>query len=124
MKTILRSIIAALFVLTLSSCSSTNGGRIKGQETGVEVQLTKKNYKVIRAGVSGSSSGFKLLGIIPFANPTSGGAKRDLYENVGEPLTGRSIALANQTEDRSTLYLILFSIPKITLTADVIEFTE
>jgi hypothetical protein len=34
------------------------------------------------------------------------------------------VALANQTEDRSSLYLILFSIPRVTITADVIEFTD
>jgi hypothetical protein len=27
-------------------------------------------------------------------------------------------------EDRSLLYFILFSVPKITMTADVIEFTD
>ena len=27
-------------------------------------------------------------------------------------------------EDKSTLYLILFSVPKLTITADVIEFVE
>jgi len=43
---------------------------------------------------------------------------------VEEPLTGRAVALANQLEDRSTFYLILFSIPKVTITADAIEFTE
>jgi hypothetical protein len=37
---------------------------------------------------------------------------------------GRSVALANQTEDVSSLNLIVFSIPKVTITADVIEFTS
>jgi hypothetical protein len=41
-----------------------------------------------------------------------------------EPLTGKAVALADQMEDRSTLYLILFSIPKVTITADVIEFVD
>jgi hypothetical protein len=51
-------------------------------------------------------------------------AKASLYKSVGEPLTGRAIALANQTEDRSIAVFILFSIPKITITADVVEFTD
>ena len=79
---------------------------------------------MIKAGAIGHSSGFKLLGIIPFASPNYAEAKTDLYKSVGEPLTGRSVALANQTEDRSSIYLILFSIPKVTITADVIEFTD
>jgi hypothetical protein len=72
----------------------------------------------------GESSGFKLLGIIPLASPLYSEAKANIYKSVDEPLSGRSIALANQTEDRSSLYLILFSIPKVTITADVVEFTS
>jgi hypothetical protein len=37
---------------------------------------------------------------------------------------GKAIALANQTEDESCIYLILFSIPRVTISADVIEYTE
>jgi len=88
------------------------------------VQLSQNNYKVVKAGARGESRGFRLLGIIPFGSPKSGAAKQRLYASVDQPLTGRAIALANQTEDRSTLYLILFSIPKLTVTADVIEFTD
>jgi hypothetical protein len=39
-------------------------------------------------------------------------------------MTGKSLALANATEDRSSLYLVLFSIPRISVTADVIEFID
>ena len=89
-----------------------------------QVGLSGNNYKVIKTGAIGESYGFKLLGIIPFDMPTMARAKQKLYESVGEPLTGRSVALAHQTEDRSSLYVILFSIPKYTITADVVEFTE
>jgi hypothetical protein len=50
--------------------------------------------------------------------------KHDLYASVKEPLTGKAIALANEMDDRSTTYLILFSFPAVTVTADVIEFTD
>jgi len=86
--------------------------------------LTEKNYKLIKGGAKGESSGFRLLGIIPFASPSHASAKARLYESIGEPLTGRAVALMNETEDRSVLYLILFSVPKLTVTADVIEFTD
>jgi hypothetical protein len=102
-------------------CASV--GRISGQ-TGTDVQLSKNNYKIIKAGAKGESYGFSLFGIIPLGSPNYADAKEALYKSVGEPLTGKAVALANQTEDRSTLYLILFSIPKVTVTADVIEFTE
>jgi hypothetical protein len=88
-----------------------------------DVNLNSNNYRIIKAGASGCSTGFNLLGFIPFASPHYSEAKADLYHSVTEPMNGRAIALANQTEDRSTIYLILFSLPKVTITADVIEFT-
>ena len=57
-------------------------------------------------------------------SPNYAEAKADLYASVGESLVGRSAALANQTEDKSSIYVILFSLPKVTITADVIEFTS
>jgi hypothetical protein len=106
----------------LAGCSSE--GLLKGGGTGTSVGLTQNNYRVIKAGAMGESGGFKLLGIIPITSPNYAVAKQRLYDSVGEPLTGRAIALANQTEDRSSLYLILFSIPQVTITADVVEFTD
>jgi len=93
------------------------------QNTGTAVSLQGNNYKVVKAGAKGESSGFYLLGIIPIVSPNYADAKANLYFSSGEPLEGRSIALANTTQDSSTLYLILFSVPRITVTADIIEFT-
>lgn len=91
--------------------------------TGTGVNLNGNNYRVIKAGARGEDFGFALFGFITLVSPSYADAKDQLYASVGESLKGRAIALANQTEDRSTLYVILFSLPKITLTADVIEFT-
>lgn len=115
--------IAAIGVLTWIATGCAGQGELRGQTTGTEVQLKENNYKVIKAGAMGQSSGFKLLGVIPIVPPNMADAKTDLYQSVGESLAGRSVALANQTEDRSSLYLILFSIPRYTITADVVEFT-
>jgi hypothetical protein len=35
---------------------------------------------------------------------------------------GRAVSLTNVTQERQTLYLVLFSLPKIVVRADVIEF--
>jgi hypothetical protein len=110
-----------VLVSLLSGCSST--GDFKGGDTSTAVTLKENNYKLIKGAAVGTSSGFKLLGIIPLSSPTYASAKADLYKSAGVSLTGKSIALANQTEDRSGLYLILFSLPKLTLTADIVEFT-
>ena len=113
----------AFVVLTLLFVGCSSQGDFRGQSTGTGVSLAENNYKIIKAGVKGESRGFKLFGIIPFVSPNYAEAKADLYANLGESLVGRSAALANQTEDKSTIYVILFSLPKVTITADVIEFT-
>lgn len=116
--------IVALGVVSLLITGCASQGEFRGQSTGTQISLAGNNYKVIKAGATGQSSGFRLLGIIPLSSPNYGEAKAALYKSVGEPLTGRSVALANQTEDRSSMYLILFSIPKVTITADVVEFND
>ena len=110
-------------VLILSGCQSYSNGSMP-QSTATSVSLQENNYKVIKAGASGQSSGFYLLGILPIVQPNFAEAKASLYKSIGQPLEGRSVALANQTQDSSSLYLILFSLPKIVVTADVVEFTH
>jgi len=105
----------------LVGCSSTGS---MPQSTGTDVSLSGNNYKVIKAGARGESSGFYLFGFIPIVSPSYADAKSNLYKSVGKSLEGRSVALANQTYDRSTLYLILFSIPRLTVTADIVEFNR
>lgn len=116
----LRFFASCFATLFIASCSSTGSMQ---QTTGTAVSLQGNNYKVVKAGAKGESSGFYLLGILPIVSPNYADAKADLYFSSGELLEGRSIALANQTQDSSTLYLILFSVPRITVTADIIEFT-
>jgi len=113
---------AAGLMLTLTGCSSSHVEM--GQSTTTSVALNGKNYKLIQPGAKGVSHGFRLLGILPFASPHYADAKQDLFASVTEPLKGRAVALSNEMEDKSTLYLILFSVPKLTITADVIEFTD
>jgi hypothetical protein len=110
----------ALGALLLISCASEGGSKAG---TGTAVNLSGNNYRVIQAGVSGTSCGFDLLGFIPLCPPTYSGAKAAMLRHAGISMNGRSVAIANQTEDRSSLYLIAFSVPRITLTGDVVEFT-
>ena len=117
------ALILAVGVTALAGCASSEG-TFKGQSTSAGVGLTKKNYKIIKVGAKGESSGFNLLGFIPFKSPNFAEAKEGVYTSIGESLEGRAIALVNQTEDRSSLYLILFSIPKVTISADVIEYID
>jgi hypothetical protein len=120
---LIAALAAGLCSTLLTGCASSGGGRYD-QSNATGVSLNQNNYKVVKANAVGDSSGFRLLGILPFSNPSYSKAKRDLYDSISEDLSGRSIALANQSEDRSLLYLILFSVPKLTLSADVIEFID
>ncbi len=107
----------------LTGCVSSSKVDLR-QSTSTAVSLSGKNYKLIQGGATGRSYGFWLLGVLPVASPHYASARRDLYEKVDEPLTGRSVALANTMEDRSTSFWLLFSVPKLTVTADVIEFID
>jgi hypothetical protein len=107
----------------LAGCSSSRIDA-RPRSTSTSVNLNEKNYRLLQPGASGTSYGFRLLGIIPFASPHFATARKDLYRSVNQPIEGKAIALSNELEDKSTLYLILFSVPKYTLTADVIEFTD
>jgi Family of unknown function (DUF6567) len=107
-----------------AGCAST---RVENEapSTQTQVDLTHGNYKMIKAGAEGRSYGFRfLLGIIPITAPSTAAARADLYSSLGQPVNGKSVALVNVTEDRSTTWLILFSIPKIVITGDVVEFAS
>ena len=117
-------LITSIACLTIFSVGcTTSQGDLRGQRTDTGVSLAENNYKIIKAGAKGESQGFNLL-FLSLVSPNYAEAKSKLYTDIGIPLEGRSVALANQTEDRSCINLIIFSIPKVTITADVIEFTS
>jgi len=91
--------------------------------TDTKVDLSKNNYRIIKANAIGKSSGFKLLGIIPIISPKYTKAMKDLYSEIGIS-EGKARALVNVTQERSSIYLILFSIPELTVRADIIEFID
>lgn len=124
MKRIL-TLMTVLSIIGLLGCERNYS--TFGQGSVSTAGLTKKNYRIIRTGVSGESTGFTLLWFIPIVPPSASDAKQQMYDQLkaeGIDLKGRAIALANATEDRGGINLILFGIPTIKLTADVIEFVD
>jgi len=109
---------AAVF---FAGCAS-NTTEMNTPSTQTAVNLSQSNFRVIKAGAVGTSHGFRLLGIIPFAGANETDARADLYHQLGQSLEGKSATLANTTYSRSTIYLILFSVPKVTVEADVVEY--
>jgi hypothetical protein len=117
-------ILLCAVVLLVASCASTNEENTNPSSQ-TQVSLTHANYKVVKAGAMGRSYGFRfLLGIIPIAAPSTAEARADLYASLGQPVNGKSVALVNVKEDHSTTWLLLFSIPKVVVTGDVVEFNE
>lgn len=102
------------------SCSST---KIYPGKTDTSVNLNKGNYRVLHINANGSSSGFKLLGFIPVVNPSYTSAMDDMYH--GKALgNGKSTALINFAHEDTTNNFLIFSIPKVRVRADIIEFME
>lgn len=125
MKTKLSVPVVAALAATMILASGCVSSRVENKmpSTETQVSLTHGNYKMIKAGAEGRSYGFRfLLGIIPITAPSSASARADLYRNLDQPVNGKSIALVNVQEDRSTTWLLLFSIPKLVITGDVVEF--
>lgn len=112
--------ILAIFLIFSIGCESPSGFANK---TGTQVDLVKKNYKVVRSNAIGRSYGFWLLGIIPVLTTSYTNAISDLCANSGLQ-EGKSQAFINTAEENNVTYLILFSITKLTVRADVIEFTD
>jgi hypothetical protein len=118
----MKVIIYALLILLLAFGGCSGKGVFK-VSSGTQVDLSRKNYRVVKSNAVGTSSGFRLLGIIPFASPSYTSAMSDLYKDA-KVQDGSANALVNVTQEESGLYLILFSIPKLTVRADIIEFTD
>ena len=87
------------------------------------VSLTERNYRIVKTNVVGTSRGFALLGLITVKPPDYTEAFAQLYQ-AGGVSAGKALALINIVQQSSAPYFILFSLPEITLRADVVEFVE
>ena len=126
MKTLLKSlgaVIALASALFVSGCSSSRT-EMNVPSTQTMVNLNQNNYRTIKTGAVGTSYGFRLLGIIPFANPSVSKARANLYKDLGIKLEGKPVTLANTTSDRSTVYILICSFPCVTVQGDVVEFVD
>ncbi|CAA9892744.1 conserved exported hypothetical protein [Candidatus Methylobacter favarea] len=87
------------------------------------VHLSRQNYKIVKANAIGSSMGFSFLGLIPFKSPQYEEALSKLYQHA--PVAGgKAQAIINVVHEHTSTYFILFALPKITVRADIIEFTD
>lgn len=94
----------------------------EGFLTATEVKQSEANFRVVKANAVGTAKGFKILGIIGIKPTSYAKAITHLYTNA--PMSeGRAQTWANVVYEKTSSYYVLFSIPRVTVRADLIEFT-
>ena len=91
--------------------------------TTTTVNLSRKNFKIVKANVFGSSVGFSFLGLFSLKSPSYEEALTQLYRSA-DVSVGKSQTLVNVMHEQTSTYFILFALPKISVRADVIEFID
>ncbi len=128
-KLLATSVLAACAALAFSSCGQTRiNSNIQGDyaKTG-GISIDRTDCKLICGRVSGVSKGFRLLGFIPFAHPSETTALENMYENArkrGVSLEGESVAFANTSVESTSNYYILWSVPTIKTSGDVVQYVD
>lgn len=114
---------AAFSSPTISTSLSGFGGQHEQLQTTTTVQLTSQNYRILKTNVFGTDWGIDLLGIIPIVSPNCEKAMHQLYE-AGGVKEGKPHAIVNVLKQHVSPYFILFSVPRVTIRADVVEFIK
>lgn len=112
---------AALSALPAASIlGSPNSSALQIYNT-TEARLQERNFIVIKTNLIGESKGFSLLGILPIVPAKFTKAMSRLYLQA-EMQPGRPQTIVNLIMEQESTYLILFSIPRTSIRADLIEF--
>src|SRR6185503_19632208 len=99
---------------------NTTGLEIHNQ---TELRLTEGNFSVVKTNVVGQARGFALLGFITVKPARFQLAMDQLYSKA-QMQSGQPQTLSNVIMEKSSAYWILFSIPRISVRADLLEFTQ
>ena len=113
--------VRAQFPIPISPDFFKGGDKQSGVLHSTQVGLDGNNYRIIQTNVTAVSKGFKILGFITIKSPSYVKAMSDLYAQT-HIQEGRPQALANVVHETAGMNLILFSMPKIRVRADLIEF--
>jgi len=98
------------------------GDSAVGVLNNTHVTLTGDNYTIVVTNIIAKSKGFKLLGLFSFRSARYTEAMSRLYKKA-QVKEGHPQALANVVYESTSTSFILFSLPKVTIRADLIEFT-
>lgn len=111
----------ACFALLLTSCGISRQNTSNTNLTQTEVQLTKKNFKVIGT-VSGCSTQNYWLGFGGMSRQSMyETAISDMYQNAN--LTGSQVII-NTNVSYKNKFVLIYSQAKAIATGTIIEFTE
>lgn len=114
-------LVAIALACAAMACTVTRGRMV---EDTASVSLRDGHFRYLKANVVGESEGYYLLTFIPLSSPSYSEARKAMYDALGQPVTGRPIALVHQTEDLVEFNVLLWSRRTIRLSADFIEFTD
>ncbi len=112
---------AAFAAVPVASVVSSASGSALEIHDMTEVRLQEANFIVTKPNVAGQSGGFSLLGFLPIV-PAKFSKALDRLHKQAQMQSGQSQTLANLIIEKNNTYLILFSLPRISIRADVIEF--
>jgi hypothetical protein len=114
----------------LTGCAGTAASSLFSSLPGVssqdlrnqtDVKLSEENFVLIKTNVVGQSRGFALLGIITIVPAEFNTAFSRLYAQAGME-SGQAQTLTDIAIERTGSYWILFSLPRCTVRADVVQF--
>jgi hypothetical protein len=80
-----------------------------------------ERMRVVQRHVTATSSGFRLLGILPLAFPSEARAERKILSEIDPVLRDAEHVLVNRRIENRTVYFFLGSVHTITLHADLAE---
>ncbi len=120
-----KNVLSILVIATLtfiSSCGLHNGLTTNSNGHNTEVQLHKKNFKVIKA-ISGTEEAVYVLGIGGLNKAALiANARAKMLKDAG--LEGSSKAIINETVEIQLTNIVIYTKYTVTVSAHVIEFTE
>jgi hypothetical protein len=86
-----------------------------------DVKLSEGNFVLVKTNVIGQSRGFAVLGFITIVPAEFNTAFSRLYSQAGME-SGKAQTLTDIAIERTGSYWILFSLPRCTVRADVVQF--
>ena len=131
--------ILLLAALILPGCATTGA---YDAATITNVELSEGNYEVVATNVQGEASAGYILGLsfaaarqqqtlalarVSGTGELYGTALRDLWANFEDEYgsaEGRQLALTNVRTDSDALNLLLYTSPRLSIRADVVEFAD